>query len=104
VDDTSSYGPETVTIYNINNYTGDVKYSVHDFTNRSNSYNTSLSSSNAAVKVYRGAELLETFYVPAGMTGTVWNVFYIDAYGNIVPVNTFESISSPSSVCGQGGN
>lgn len=101
VDDTTSYGPETITIPYLGVYTGNVMYSVHDYTNRSSSSSAALSDSGATVKVYRGSELVETFNVPTGIAGTVWNVFYFDASGNIVPVNSFEFISQPGNVCGR---
>lgn len=100
VDDTSSYGPETVTIEDITKYSGTVMYSVHDFSNSGENYSTELSSSGAIVKVYRGGVILETFYVPAGQTGTVWNVFYIDSDHNIHAVNSFDNVSNPDYVYG----
>ncbi|MCR4681976.1 MAG: carboxypeptidase regulatory-like domain-containing protein, partial [Clostridiales bacterium] len=101
VDDTSSYGPETIGIPDLTVYSGNVMYSVHDFSNRGSESSAALSSSGATVKVYKGGTLEETFYVPTGMIGTVWNVFYIDEESNIVPVNSFEFISSPEAVCGR---
>lgn len=100
VDDTDSYGPETITIEDITKYTGDVMYSVHDYTNREETNSTAFSTSSATVKVYRGGQLLETFHVPTGVRGNVWNVFYIDSEHNIHPVNTFEDIYEPSDVYG----
>lgn len=97
VDDTSSYGPETITIEDISAYEN-IRYSVHDYTNRYSTDSTELSFSSATVKVYRGGELLETFYVPTGSMATVWNVFYIDENHNIRPINTFEIISEPENV------
>lgn len=101
VDDTTSYGPETVTIPDITVYDGNIMYSVHDYTNRSSSGSMAISLSGAIVKVYKGGNLLETFYAPAAEGGTVWNVFYIDENGNVVPVNSFEYQSSPESVVGR---
>lgn len=100
VDDTTSYGPETITIEDITKYSGDIMYSVHDYTNRYSDSSTGLATSGAVVKVYRGGRLLETYYVPSDKQGTVWNVFYIDSNGNIHAVNTFESISDPNRVFG----
>ena len=100
VDDTSSYGPETVTIPDITVYDGNIMYSVHDFTNRSSNGSMAISLSGAIVKVYKGGILLETFYAPAAEGGTVWNVFYIDENGNVVPVNSFEYQYDPDDVVG----
>ena len=83
VDDTSSYGPETITILDITEYSGNVMYSVHDYSNRGSDSSTSMSSSDAKVQIYRGGVLVETFYIPTGMTATVWNVFYIDSDNRI---------------------
>ena len=101
VDDTTSYGPETVTIPDITVFDGNIMYSVHDYSNRSSSSSMAMALSGAAVKVYKGAELLETFYVPSSMGGTVWNVFYIDENGNVVPVNNFEYQYDPDDVVGR---
>ncbi len=98
VDDTTSYGPETLTIPDIRKYSGNVTYSVHDYTNRYESSSTELSASSAKVDVYKGSELLKTFYVPFGREGTVWNVFYITPDEQIVPINTFEYESDPHQV------
>ena len=75
-DDTDSYGPETVTIRRIND--GVYTYAVHNYSDRGSSYSTSLSSSGAQVKVYRGAELVMTYNVPTGTDGTLWTVFSYD--------------------------
>lgn len=70
-DDTSSYGPETITIYT--QVSGTYTYYVHDFTNRYSASSTVLSNSGATVKVYQGNSLLRTFYVPQ-QAGTLWKV------------------------------
>lgn len=98
VDDTTSYGPETVTIPDIEAYTGKITYAVHDYTNRDETECDKMSKSGATVKVYKGGNLLKTFYIPSGVQGTVWNVFYFDENHNIVPVNTFEFESEPDNV------
>ncbi len=100
VDDTSSYGPETITIEDINMYTGNIMYSIHDYTNKHSEHSTSLSMSSATVKVYCGAELIETFHVPTGNVGTVWDVFYFDSNHNVRPVNEFDLIDDPHYVYG----
>ena len=100
MDDTSSYGPETITILDISAYDGNVMYSVHDYTNRYVDNSTELSSSNAKVQVYKGGLLIKTYCVPTGSSGTVWNVFYIDSDNRIHDVNTFEFVSNPEEVFG----
>lgn len=93
VDDTSSYGPETVTIHSFNE--GIYTYAIHDYSNKSSSYSTSMANSGAQVKVYRGAELLATYNVPANMDGTLWTVFTYDSKTKqITPINTMSYDSS----------
>ncbi len=89
VDDTSSYGPETVTINGINEnsiYT----YYVHNFSGGEESL---LPNSGAKIDVYLGNSI-RTFYVP-NEEGLYWKVFDI-RNGNIVPCteNCVQSIDS----------
>lgn len=98
VDDTTSYGPETVYVTNYDSLTDGFYYSVHDYSNRNSNSSFALSNSGATVKLYQGLQLLKTFYVPAGQEGTVWNVFSITEDGKITPINTMEYISSPGAV------
>ena len=96
VDDTSSYGPETITMLRL--VAGIYRYSVHDYTNKNSSTSTGLANSNATVKLffYDGQEL--TFNVPH-QPGTVWNVFEIDgATGTITPLNQMEFESNSDNV------
>lgn len=98
VDDTSSYGPETITITDFDAYANGFTYSVHDYTNRSSTSSKALSSSGASVELWLGDQLLRTYNVPTGKTGTVWNVFSVDQNGTITSLNSFENISAPGSV------
>lgn len=94
VDDTSSYGPETVTIHKFNE--GIYTYAIHDYTNRSSTYSTAMANSGAQVKVYRGAVLLATYNVPSNKDGTLWTVFtYDSATGQFTTVNTMTYDSTP---------
>ena len=90
VDDTTSYGPETVTIPQVVN--GLYKYYVCDYTNcvanRSSSYE--MSYSGAVVNVYGAQGLIASFNVPTGMPGVVWEVFEIRD-GVIVPNQRYYS-------------
>lgn len=90
LDDTTSYGPETTTIYEETD--GTYAFYVHDFTNRTKTSSTALSASGAQVKVYREDSLLETFNVPVNQGGTLWTVFTMKD-GIITPINrmTYES-------------
>lgn len=97
-DDTSSYGPETITITKFDGLRDGFTYSVHDFSNKSNSNSKVLSSSGAVVELYKGNTLLKKYYVPTDKVGTVWRVFSIDADGNITDINHFYNQSSAGSV------
>ena len=98
VDDTSSYGPETITVADFTSLTEGFVYSVHDFSNRSSSTSQALSNSNAYVTIYHGEYSPVVFNVPVGYTGTVWNVFKVDTDGKIQAVNSFDNCSSPENV------
>lgn len=86
VDDTDSYGPETVTIdkrldgqYYV--------YSVHDYSDRAQPNTTNLSNSQAKVMVYAGESLIRSYYIPTGLTGNLWTVFRISPEGEIQDIN-----------------
>lgn len=91
VDDTSSYGPETITITeSIHDvYT----YAVHNYSNRSSSNSTALSFSGAIVRVFIGSTQVAEYHVPADQTGTYWTVFQIAGGHRIVPINTVSNTS-----------
>lgn len=97
LDDTTSYGPETVTISLDAELLNDgvFKYSVHDYTNRSSTNSNALSMSGAVVRVYKGNDLITTYNVPQNKEGTVWHVFEITKDG-IVSINEFEYNSNVS--------
>ena len=97
-DITSSYGPETTTIYET--VPGVYTYLVHDYTNRHSSNSTALANSGAYVEVYYGDSpiALATYNVPSEI-GTVWAVFQFDSNtGTIISLNQMSSVSSPDSV------
>jgi hypothetical protein len=95
-DDTYSYGPETVTIYQ--QTSGVYRYYIHDFSNGGSTTSSAMGASGAQVKVYRGSSLIATFNVP-NQGGTVWAVFELNG-DTVTPVNTmtFESTSNLRSV------
>lgn len=97
VDDTSSYGPETITIINMKGLKN-IKYAVHDYTNRDNENSNMLSNSSAIVRVFKGGQLLRTFNVPTGYTGTEWQVFSIGPNGEIKAINKMGNKSDPRDV------
>ncbi|MEW6063219.1 MAG: hypothetical protein AB1571_02520 [Nanoarchaeota archaeon] len=83
VDDVTSYGPETITIYT--QYTGTYTYAVYNY-----SGSPEITTSNAVVKLYDNLGLLEQWSIPAGETGRWWNVFTLN--GNII--TTINTISN----------
>lgn len=89
-DDTSSYGPETVTItLNAGNLNGGVfRYSVHDYSNAGLSNTNAMSLSDAVVRVYKGNQQIKTYSIPQNKYGTVWHVFDITEQG-VETVNEF---------------
>lgn len=100
LDDTSSYGPETTTIYNqitattvIEQIDGKYRFTVHDYSNGGSYNSTALSNSGAQVQVYRGSNLVATYNVPSDIVGTYWNVFEMNG-DNITPINTVSNNSN----------
>ena len=88
IDQTESYGPETVTItlnadlLKDGNY---FRYSVHDYTNRDSTDSKAMSMSGAFIHVYKGnEEWISPLPIPKNKEGTVWHVFDIieDKNGN----------------------
>lgn len=88
VDDTNSYGPETITLNKLER--GTYKYYVADFTNCSadNYSSMDMSTSFAKVDVYTKNGLISTFTVPSNRSGVIWHVFNI-SNGKIVPVQRY---------------
>lgn len=89
VDDTSSYGPETITI--LENIYGTYTYAVHNYSNRSSSNSTALSFSGAVVRVFVGSVQVAEYNVPTDQVGTYWTVFEIAGNGRILPINTISN-------------
>lgn len=96
IDDTTSYGPETVTIKPSLTASGTYRYYVHDYTNKYYTSSNALSKSGAKVVVYKGSTQIATYKVPA-KSGTLWHVFDI-VNGSIKKVNTMSYASSPSAI------
>ena len=88
VDDTDSYGPETITIEE-KIFGEEYIYAVHDYTNKEANHSTALSNSDAKVFVYIGQSLVKTYYVPKNRNGNLWTVFKVSAGGEIVDINSF---------------
>jgi hypothetical protein len=75
-DDLTGFGPETITINNVDN---DSKFTfyVHDFSNSSKPNSSQLAESKAVVKIYGNDRLLHYLEVPKNLKGDTWNVFSI---------------------------
>lgn len=101
VDDTTSYGPETITITNFDGLSN-IRYAVHDYTNRGSTSSTALSYSGAVVRLFKGNQLLRTFQVPTGYGGTEWDVFELDSNGRITTINTMTYTNDPLDVLSGG--
>lgn len=95
LDDTTAYGPETITLIvdedSLND--GVFKYSVHNFSGRNSTNSYDLSLSDAVIHVYKGNTLLRKLNVPKNREGNVWHVFDISKDGVII-CNNFYSESS----------
>jgi hypothetical protein len=87
-DDTSGYGPETITITQIDNAALYRLY-IHDYSNRAQKGGKRLAASGAIVRVYNENKLKNQFPINPGGTGTVWRVFDI-VNGTIKTVDRYE--------------
>lgn len=89
-DDTTSYGPETIT-FTIDDINDTVKYYVHDYSNGWNDNSYELSYSNAKVMVYGGDYTIKpkVYNIPVGKQGTIWNVFEI-RNNEIIDIDSME--------------
>lgn len=90
VDDTDSYGPETITIEN-KKFGQIYHYFVHDYSNKDDLNSSQLSASDAKVFVYVGQSLVKTYYIPKNKKGNVWNLFKINENGEIIDINNIVS-------------
>ena len=82
VDDINSFGPETITIYQI---FGEVyQYFIHNYSQSGDEEATSLSASQAIVQIYDRAGLRQTFRIPSEGEGLFWYVCDIDLEANLI--------------------
>jgi hypothetical protein len=99
VDDTDSYGPETITLQK-KRFGDTYVYAVHDFSHSGNPSTNALSSSQAKVFVYVGQSLVRTYYMPQGQRGNLWTVFRITGNGDFQDINQVQGISGGSDAIG----
>ncbi len=85
-DDMDGYGPETITIRDIDDL-AEYEYFIHDYTNKTNTSSAALSRSKATVKVYGEGKLLYVFQIPQSRKGTKWSVFKL-MQGQFIESNT----------------
>ncbi|HBD5329703.1 TPA: tetratricopeptide repeat protein [Escherichia coli] len=90
VDDTDSYGPETVTISK-KHFAESYIYAVQDYSNKGLPNSNYLSASKAKVFVYVGSSLVRSYSVPAGKRGNIWTVFKLNPNGEFEDINSVTS-------------
>ena len=91
VDDTTSYGPETITVER--KHDGDrYVYAVHNYSDGGNPDSDRLSKSAAKVFVYVGQTLVRTYYVPTNAKGNLWNVFAVTEVGEFQDINSISGV------------
>ena len=98
VDDTTSYGPETITLYKVN---PDQTYSfyLHDYSNKYKENSTALSNSSATLTIYVKGVYKKTIYISTNKVGTQWHAFdYDPASGTIQLVDEFSNMDDPELV------
>ena len=85
VDDTSSFGPETITL--TQTFSGEYNYSVYNY-----SGTPSITESQARVDVYNNSGLIRSFNIPSEGEGRYWNVMSINGdTGEITSINEISS-------------
>lgn len=92
VDDTDSFGPETITLTRRENGKPYI-YAVHDFSDKHEPETNNLSRSDAKVFIYIGDSLVRTYYVPKDQSGNLWTVFKINENGAIEDINSIKGVS-----------
>jgi len=97
VDDTDSYGPETVTIQK--RHAGEkYVFAIHNYSDRSQVKSRGLSASGAKVFVYVGESLIRSYYIKPNQVGGLWVLFSIDAKGAIQDIDKVVGVASDEDV------
>jgi len=100
VDDTNSYGPETVTISAFVN--GTYRYSVYNYSNKTSIGGSQIQSSPAKVEIYDHSGLIKMYNAPVFTgVGNTWQVFeliYSGTNANILTKNVYITASGDSDV------
>lgn len=93
VDDTDSYGPETITITK-KEVGKRYVYAVNNYSDRMNTDTKRLGNSGARVNVYIGQTLVRTYYAEPNKKGNVWIVLGIDENGAFQDINSYVDIKN----------
>lgn len=99
VDDTDSYGPETITLEK-KHFGETYLYAVHDYSDSDKPNTPNLSNSQAKVYVYIGQSLVRSYSVPTGKTGNLWTVFRINGDGEFQDINTMGGTTASGDALG----
>ena len=96
-DDRNSFGPETITIRDID--PGIYVYSVHNYSGRNATSGTALSQGDITVKVFNGDKLIKSYRLPQGEPGNYWKVFKLDgSSGQFIDINQTGFVSNPNNL------
>ncbi|MCB2208635.1 MAG: choice-of-anchor J domain-containing protein [Bacteroidetes bacterium] len=86
IDDITSYGPETTTIYNL--FTGEYHYYIYNY-----SGNPEITTSGAVVQIFNDNGLLHNLQIPTVGEGRYWDICTVNgATGAVNIINTITSI------------
>lgn len=91
VDDTTSYGPETITVERKHDGERYV-YAVHNYSDGGNPDSDRLAKSAAKIFVYVGQTLIRTYYVPTNAKGNLWTVFAVTEAGEFQDINSISGV------------
>lgn len=83
-DDTSGYGPETITI-DPSVFNGDFTYYIYNFSGTG-----SIPASGASVSLYKGDVLIDSYNVSGSSSGRYWSLFHVEN-GKIYLINEIGS-------------
>ena len=95
VDDTTSYGPETTSVYY--STSGTYTFYVHNYSDRSSYTSNGIATSGAQIKLYIPGRSEPYVFNAPNEAGTLWEVFTITD-GVVTPVNTMSYEYSPRNV------
>jgi hypothetical protein len=97
VDDTTSFGPETITINKRHSGTKYV-FAIHNYSVHGKYGTDTLSASQAKVFVYVGESLIKSYYVPTGKKGALWVLFALDDTGALTDIDNIVDIAEANSI------